>query len=220
MSKQTRILVVALSVVLIASVLGSGAALAQENETVTETPEDGDVEHVTVNGTDDGNETEYENGLDTDETEYDENETAEENETDDGNETEHQPFGQTVTAFVHGLLADSSGDTNATNDTSMTNVTNDENMTLGQQIAAFVVANNPGNAPDHAGPGGEKGPDQAGPPEHAGPGNETGKPADAGPGDETGQPDHAGPSGDEDASSDDDERGGGPPAHAGAKGGR
>jgi cobalamin biosynthesis protein CobT len=61
---------------------------------------------------------------------------VEENETDD-NETadnETDSFGQRVSAFVHALQ-------------------DDENVTrLGPHVAAFVTANNPGNAPDHAGP--------------------------------------------------------------------
>ncbi len=51
---------------------------------------------------------------------------VEENETDS--------FGQRVSAFVHALQ-------------------DDDNVTrLGPHVAAFVTANNPGNAPDHAGP--------------------------------------------------------------------
>lgn len=79
----------------------------------------------------------------------------------------------------------------------------------GLQIASFVVENNPGNAPDHAGPPSHAGPpggdneSTQGPPGHAGP-----------PGDENesaqGPPDHAGPPGD-----DEDDDGQGPPDHAG-----
>lgn len=56
-------------------------------------------------------------------------------------------FGDMVSSFVHSLLAD-------------------DNRTggIGQEVASFVLDNNPGNAPDHAGP-----PENAGPPDDAGP---------------------------------------------------
>jgi hypothetical protein len=164
MSSKTRTLAIALSAVLVLSVLGSGLALAGTASAMANNADDGDVE-------------------------------------DDGNETnDARPFGQVVSAYVHGLI-------DGSNDTNDTNATNDTAVPLGQQIAAFVVANNPGNAPDHAGPGGQ--------PDHAGAGNETGKPAHAGPGNETSQPDHAGPDGEDDDGDADDDNGGGPPAHAG-----
>ena len=58
------------------------------------------------------------------------------------NATNSGVFGQQVSNFVQSLL-----DSNETG--------------IGPQVAEFVTANNPGNAPDHAGP-----------PEHAGPGDE------------------------------------------------
>lgn len=201
MSSKTRTLAIALSAVLVLSVLGTGAAMAAENETVDDSEGD-ELDAESTNETDDGNET-VDDGNETDdnETDADGNETVDENGTDDSNATDDRPFGQVVTAFVHGLI-------DGSNDTNDTNTTNDSAVPLGQQIAAFVVANNPGNAPDHAGPGGQ--------PPHAGAGNETGKPAHAGGANETGQPDHAGQPGDEKRGGPDkDNGGGGPPAHAG-----
>ena len=58
---------------------------------------------------------------------------------------EDDSFGQQVSAFVHSLL---NGD--------------EEQRRIGRMIAEWVVANNPGNAPDHAGP-----PEDAGPPSAA-----------------------------------------------------
>lgn len=83
----------------------------------------------------------------------------------------NESFGQQVSAYVRSLL-------NGT----------EEQRRIGRLIASWVVANNPGNAPGHAGP-----PDDTGPPEHAGPpndaaGNET---ANAGPG----NPGHGGGNG-------------------------
>lgn len=95
------------------------------------------------------------------------NETDDINDTeDDGNETNatnETTFGSLVTSFITSYQ----NDTNAT-------------QPLGLALANFVVANNPGNAPDHAGPpesitlgppehvtaGGADGP--RGPPDHAG----------------------------------------------------
>ena len=208
MSSKTRTLAIALSAVLILSVLGSGLAFAGTASAMTnheDTGEDCEVPDETddgnetddggdsddVNETDDGNETD-------DETTYEECESG-----DDDNATDDEPFGQVVTAYVHGLI-DGSNDTNSSD---ATDVTNDENLTLGQQIASFVVEHNPGNAPDHAGPKND-----TGQPDHAGPEGDAGKPAHAG--NETGQPDHAGQDGDEKRGADKD-NGGGPPEHAG-----
>ncbi len=107
------------------------------------------------------------------------------------NETENASFGNDVSAFVHSLL--NGGEEN-----------------IGPQVADFATSNNPGNAPDHAGPPSDN---QTGPPENAGP------PADAGPGgdnetdDRRGPPADAGPGGDNET---DDRRG--PPADAGPGG--
>jgi len=85
------------------------------------------------------------------------------NETDDN---ESDAFGQEVSAFVAQLQ-------------------NDSNVTrIGPLVASFVVANNPGNAPDHAGPPEWLVNDSVnrsqGPPDHAGP-PEDGNESDAGP---------------------------------------
>lgn len=108
---------------------------------------------------------------------------------------EPENFGQRVSAFVHSLL---NGDS--------------QDRRIGLLIAQWVTANNPGNAPDHAGPPEDVGPDgddegeedaendddrERGPPEHAV--------------DEDQRDD------DEDEDDDDDDRGG-PPEHAGSNG--
>jgi hypothetical protein len=177
MSSKTRILAVALSVVLIASVLGSGAALAAANETVDDGESDDLEDASTANETDDDDDLNETDDGDLNETEDD----LDGNETLDENETGSVPFGMQVSTFVHGLIGSSGDDANATNDS---------NVSIGQRVAAFVTANNPGNAPDHAGP---KNDSDAGPPSHVGAGNETGAPDHAGPGNETGKPAHAGP---------------------------
>lgn len=101
------------------------------------------------------------------------------------------PFGLQVSSFVDSAKVNETG-------------------SLGPFVASFVTQNNPGNAPDHAGPptwlfgsgdendtdGNES--DTRGPPEDTGPdSNETGgPPADAGPDDDDqrrGPPEHAGP---------------------------
>ncbi|WP_058367568.1 hypothetical protein [Haloparvum sedimenti] len=93
----------------------------------------------------------------------------------------------------------------------------------GQDIASWVVANNPGNAPDHAGPGAAddnpsanasangNGNGDGGPPDHAGANDEDDENGDGGP------PDHAGGSGDSDGGNGNsgNGNGGGPPDHAG-----
>jgi len=176
----------------------------------------------------------------TSEEDEDENETEDDNETvddgnetvDDGNETDtnssavnvsdYDNFGQAVVAFVNLVRED------------------DSSGPPGLEIAAWVTDNNPGNAPDHAGP-----PDDAGPPgddeedddtddddtdnddtdDDETDTNETetsetdddrrGPPDD----DERGPPDDAGPPDDDDDEDeddeDDDDKGGGPPDDAG-----
>ena len=97
--------------------------------------------------------------------------------TEDAGEEEN--FGSLVSAFV-------------------VNAKNDSDGPLGQLVASFAVDNNPGNAPDHAGPPAADDENGQGPPEHAGPSDE---------GEETDE--------DEDADGDERGNGGGPPAHAG-----
>lgn len=115
--------------------------------------------------------------------------TLEAGEEDDGNAT---AFGERVSSFVHQLQ-----DENNTSD-----------APFGTQVAAFVVANNPGNAPAHAGPPewlvNDSVNKTTGPPEHAGPPeNKSGGPPEN---KSTGPPDDKGPDKDKD---------GGPPDHAG-----
>jgi hypothetical protein len=98
---------------------------------------------------------------------------SETEELNTGNETENASFGSEVSMFVQSLL--SGGEEN-----------------IGPQVADFATSNNPGNAPDHAGPPSDN---RTGPPENAGP------PADAGPGSDDTETDD----GNETADSDDDE---------------
>jgi hypothetical protein len=105
--------------------------------------------------------------------------------SEDENDTEN--FGSVVSAFVE-----------ETKD-------NESDEPLGLQVAGFVVENNPGSAPDHAGPPGHAGPPSddsehnQGPPSHAGPPGEEGDEESAdnasngnGNGNGGGPPDHAG----------------------------
>lgn len=93
-------------------------------------------------------------------------------------ESDGDAFGARVSAYVQKLLAD-----------------RDDGTGIGGMLADWVTENNPGNAPDHAGPK-----------------------------DDTGRPDHAGPSSDGDVDRDRPDHagggnsGGGPPAHAGGNG--
>ncbi len=112
------------------------------------------------------------------------------------------------------------------------------NSSIGLSVANFVLENNPGNAPAHAGPPEHAGPPSdsdgertQGPPAHAGPnGNDAdGEDADDSPANTGGPPAHAGPpseSSDDDDTDDrddmestdsgiNDDNGGGPPDHAG-----
>lgn len=122
--------------------------------------------------------------------------------SDDGDENESDAFGATVSAMI-------------------SDYQDDDNVTLGLVVASYVVSNNPGNAPGHAGPPahvGLSGDDNetAGPPAHAGGSNETdgeedGNASDGGP------PEHAGGP-DDDGNETDDGDSGGPPDHAGGPG--
>jgi hypothetical protein len=139
-----------------------------------------------------------------------------------GNET-NESFGQAVSAYVFSLQ----NDTNRTGG-------------LGPALASWVVANNPGNAPSHAGPPADltRGPPAdvpRGPPENAGPSdsetrgppeNRTQGPPEAvgpsndgqrGNGNGNGPPADRGPDRDEDDDEDDDRGNGGPPDNAGPK---
>jgi hypothetical protein len=95
---------------------------------------------------------------------------------------EEDPFGQLVSSFVHTLID------------------SDVDM-IGPYVASFAVENNPGNAPDSAGPPGfltgEEDEDKRGPPGD----------------DDRGPPEDRGP--DSDDEEDDDDGGGGPPEGAG-----
>lgn len=119
--------------------------------------------------------------------------------TAEGNES---AFGQRVSAFVHSLV---NGDS--------------QDRRIGLIIAQWVTANNPGNAPDHAGPPEDVGPDgddegeedaeddddrERGPPDHAA--------------DENERDDEADEDGEEAGDDDDDDDRRGPPEHAGSNG--
>lgn len=224
MSSKIRCLAVGLCAMLVLSVVGPGLAMAgaaanananlhidvQQNDVVevTVTDDDGDgVDNATVNVTVTDDDADYENQSKTTdqngtvefstpeevvnitiEAEKGDRSTSEsveligsEEEEEGGDENDEPPdsFGQMVTDYVHSILKGDAGD---------------ENKTVGQQVATFVVENNPGNAPDHAGP-----PDQAGSLDHAGPDGD----------EEQGPPEHAGQN---ENNGTDDERG--PPDHA------
>jgi len=190
-SEMTRpLLTIATALMLVAGAAGPAAAIGVDDTTAEQAG-------TTVSDTDQG-------VLFT----VDDNETTNEttNETDDG------PFGQTVSSFVHTLLADR----NSTNQTDA----NETDQPLGLLVSAFVTENNPGadNKPSWAGP-----PEDRGPPARDD-GNETddnetdgGPPEWAGANDanET-DDDRRGPP--EDRGNDDDDSGG-PPANPGNGGG-
>lgn len=137
-----------------------------------------------------------------------ENETATEivvleaaDDGDEGDEEETGSFGALISQFVQ----DNQGETDGP---------------LGIAVASFAVENNPGNAPDHAGPPSHAGPSddaEQGPPAHAGSDGDNesdagddgeGPSADAGPSDdddEQGPPADTGPDDDEEESDDGDE---------------
>jgi len=145
--------------------------------------------------------------------ETDDNETDDETTNDtDGNESD-VPFGLIVSQFVQELQS-----------------MNETDGPIGITIASFVTENNPGNAPDHAGPpedagpGGDDNETDQGPPEDAGPGgNDDGDDDDA---DDEDDADEEEDEEDEDDADDDDDggdasgnggngNGGGPPDDAG-----
>ncbi|MFC7133029.1 MULTISPECIES: hypothetical protein [Salinibaculum] len=112
-------------------------------------------------------------------------------------EEENESFGSEMSAFVHTLLM------------------NNPSGGIGHSVATFATMNNPGNAPDHAGPPwmDDDGDDERGPPAHAGPGgdedSERGPPehveSDDNETDERGPPAHAGPGNGDDTESEDEE---------------
>ncbi|MCU4753709.1 hypothetical protein OB919_17260 [Halobacteria archaeon AArc-curdl1] len=110
-------------------------------------------------------------------------------EDEEGHEEETDSFGALISQFVQ----DNQGETDGP---------------LGIAVANFAVENNPGNAPDHAGPPSHAGPSddgEQGPPAHAGPGGDD-EDSDEGDDDEDrGPPAHAGPGGDDEESDDGDE---------------
>lgn len=199
MSQHKRVAAVALSVLLVLSVVGPAIAAAEEDGDleveveqddgvlVTVSDDNGTVENATLNVSVDDENATYDGAG---EYETDENGTVElpaPNETvnvtmtaehdnrtnstsatlepaDESDEAD-DPFGLQVQAFVHELL----------------NSSEDGNMSIGHQVANFVLENNPGNAPDHAGPPEDPGnQSDTGPPEHAGNGSDAGPPEDAG----------------------------------------
>ena len=120
-------------------------------------------------------------------TETAELEAADDGEEDDEEETES--FGALISQFVQ----DNQGETDGP---------------LGIAVANFAVENNPGNAPDHAGPPSHAGPSddgEQGPPAHAGPGGDDEDSDEGDDDDEPGPPAHAGPGGDDEESDDGDE---------------
>lgn len=138
----------------------------------------------------------------------------------------------TITASVGGVSAettvtlepaDDEGDRTPTNFGSLVSAfvqSLDSDGPPGRSVAQFVLANNPGNPPDHAGPPDD---DERGPPDHAGQSDVDGESTN---GTSQGPPDHAGQDGesanetqrgppDHAGQGDDDDRNGGPPDHAG-----
>lgn len=113
------------------------------------------------------------------------NDDAGNDETDDRDGNATDAFGFHVSAFVHELVEDD----------------NETNESIGQQVSAFVTANNPGNASANAGPPENvtQGPPEnttQGPPEDKGPdGNQSDRPENAGPDGDQGPPDEAGSNG-------------------------
>lgn len=208
MRSKHRLFALTLAAVLVLSVVGPGLAMAQEDDStesnseldvgvaqedgvvVTVSDENGTVENATVEvtvadenlsyaGAD--NYTTDENGtvgLPAPEETLNVSIYAERGDSSGGVEalleageeedTEGGAFGQEVQQWVHDLLNGDGSD-----------------VPMGHQVAEFVTENNPGKAPDHAGPKndtgrpGHAGPDgERGPPEHAGPAEDGGGPND------------------------------------------
>ena len=180
-------------VVLVLSAFGPAVAAAD----ATAESADASYSVSALNETDDNETVDDSEGLNDSE---DDNEMLDDNESDELNETNEtgngsDAFGLQVNAFIESL-----------NDTNRTGP-------RGLLIADFVVSNNPGNAPDHAGPPARAGPggddnetdDRRGPPEDEGNDGDQGPPEHAG-NDKGGDGDENGEEGEDD----DDERGGGP----------
>ncbi|WP_255169484.1 hypothetical protein [Natrononativus amylolyticus] len=101
---------------------------------------------------------------------------------ENGGEPKFSNFGERVSWFV----SDNFGSTDGP---------------FGLSVASFVLENNPGNAPEHAGPSGDQGP-----PDHAGPSDDNGDEEDDDEEDDDrqGPPSHAGPPDDDDSDDTDD----------------
>ncbi|WP_254807687.1 hypothetical protein [Natronosalvus amylolyticus] len=114
-------------------------------------------------------------------------EAADDGEEDDEEKTDS--FGTLISQFVQSHQGETDGP-------------------LGIAVANFAVENNPGNAPDHAGPPSHAGPSddgEQGPPAHAGPGGDDEDSDEGDDDDDRGPPAHAGPGGDDEESDDGDE---------------
>jgi len=254
MSSKQRFAAIALSALLVLSVVGPAVAVAQ-TEDETDASDDGEL---TVDVTNGGNDTvvivvEDENGSvdgatvtvsavdeTDDENETDENETTDnetdENETTDSETDDGYEGTGTYTTGADGTVEIPAPDegvrlqifVEAGNRTTTSEVTandgvgvpfgqrvsllvqqllqQDGNVSVGQAVSDFVRANNPGNAPEDAGPpenAGNGSDTERGPPEDAGNGSdgENGSPEDAG----NGSDGENGPPGDGDEETEDDE---------------
>jgi len=109
-------------------------------------------------------------------------------------------YGNATASTTAELLAGSGNDTAANFGTEMSSfvesLLSGDSKNIGQQVSEYARENNPGNAPDHAGPPEDK---ERGPPEHAGPGDADDNETD----DRRGPPEHAGPGGADDNETDD-----------------
>lgn len=234
-------LAVVVALIVAVGAFSGGVVGAEELDVTVEQAEDGSATVTVTNE----NETGVENASVTVET-TDENATYEGtgNYTSDDNGTvdlaaPEENVTVDVTAAKNNLTANTTvtllvADTNATNQTNQTalnesfglavsayvfSLQNDSNVTggLGPALASWVVANNPGNAPSHAGPPEDL---RRGPPADRGPSGDRGPPGDAGPPENRtqGQPDDAGPPEDRgpgDQGPDRNGGNGGPPEDAG-----
>lgn len=116
-----------------------GAAAPTGQDATTAIDDDADFALSPENETDDENETDLEENETDDENETD----LEGNETDDENETDVNATSSTAAANEFAAKLQQV----------VANATNDTNVSApGRVIASYVVANNPGNAPAHAGP--------------------------------------------------------------------
>lgn len=144
----TKVLAIAASLMLVLTVLGGGAVAAVPGDsgsaadsgsadTAGEHGEECDVEDEEPDQEGDQEETEEEEETETEDDEANTEDVAEEDECEDEDEDESEGpadgdgFGIMVSQFVHGLLADN------------------PDGGIGDQVSCFVLANNPGNVPDH-----------------------------------------------------------------------